>query len=211
MPYQGESASFGSEDEVAVRQPAPHDLEALPGAFQHSAVAIPHLDSAALHVQGSPVREAPPLATDFSPPFFSTNVKRGVRLLNNRRQVLIQDEVTASAPVQWRMHTNATVSIDSTSNTATLTLAGETMIVQVLNMPSGGVLGSMKAQRLSTDPTPPEPDQPNTGVTVLTIDVPPSTFTLEVLFNPQWDGMSASDFVTPQSVALNDWTLTSPS
>jgi hypothetical protein len=107
------------------------------------------------------------------------------------------------------MHTNATVSVDSSGTTATLTLDGQTMIVTILNPPSGAAFTTSDAIRFPTDPTPPQPDQPNPGVTVLIIDLPAGSYTLEVLFNPQWPGMSASDFVTPPSVALDNWTLTS--
>jgi hypothetical protein len=107
------------------------------------------------------------------------------------------------------MHTNATVTINSDTQ-ATLQIGDETMIVQLLNAPSGVKFGTAEPVRLPTDPIPPEPDQPNPGVTVLTIDgMESSTYTLQVLFNPQWSGMSSSDFVTPPSVPLSSWTLTS--
>lgn len=149
--------------------------------------------------------------TDMTSAYFSAStVKRGIRLLNGRRQVLLQDEVTATADVQWRMHTNATVSIDTSGTSATLTLDGQTMLVSMLNPPSGAAFSQGPAQRFSSDVTPPVPDQPNPGVTVLMIDLPNAgTYTLEVLFNPQWPGMSSSDFVTPPNVALDSWTLTS--
>lgn len=137
----------------------------------------------------------------------SSSVKRGIRLLNARRQVLLQDEVNAGEPVQWRMHTNATVEADGT--TATLTLDGQTMIVSILNAPTGASFGTSAAQRLSGSPDPLSPDQQNPGVVVLTIDLPEGEHTLQVLFNPQWPGMSTGDFVTPPSIALDDWTLTS--
>ena len=38
-------------------------------------------------------------------------------MYNNRRQVLIQDEINSSASVQWTMHTNATVSTDGSKAT----------------------------------------------------------------------------------------------
>ncbi len=137
----------------------------------------------------------------------STSVKRGVRLLNSRKQVLIQDEVTATAGVQWRMQTNATIEVGGT--TATLTLDNQKMQVTIVNPPSGATFSRSDAVRFSADPTPPLADQPNPGVSVLIIDLPAGTYTLQVLFNPQWPGMSASDFVTPKSVALDSWTLTS--
>ncbi|KIY45778.1 hypothetical protein FISHEDRAFT_48820 [Fistulina hepatica ATCC 64428] len=148
--------------------------------------------------------------TDMTSAYFNaTSVKRGVRLLNQRRQVLIQDEITASASMMWRMHTNATVNVASNGTTATLTLDGETMIVSILSGPSGANFTTSEAVRFASDPTPPEPDQANPNVTVLIVEMEAGTNTLEILFNPQWSGMSASDFVTPPSVALDSWTLTS--
>ncbi|PPQ67101.1 hypothetical protein CVT25_005702 [Psilocybe cyanescens] len=137
----------------------------------------------------------------------ATSVKRGVRLLNARRQVLLQDEVNAQQGVQWRMHTNATVVTDGTR--ATLSIGDKTMQVSILNAPDGASFTKSDAVRFQTDPTPPIPDQENPGVTVLIIDLPAGTYSLQVLFNPQWPGMSASDFVTPPSVGLDSWSLTS--
>jgi hypothetical protein len=147
--------------------------------------------------------------TDMTSAYFNaTSVQRGVRLLNARKQVLIQDEINASASVMWRMHTNATVTISS-GTSATLTLDGQVMNVILLNPPSGATFTTSDAVRFSSFPAPPEADQPNPGVTVLIISLPAGTYTLEVLFNPQWSGMSASDFVTPPSVSLASWSLTS--
>jgi hypothetical protein len=147
---------------------------------------------------------------DISSAYFSANsVKRGVRLLNTRKQVLLQDEIDAQAPVQWRMHTNATVSIDNGGTSATLKLDGQVLTVSMLNPPSGAAFTTSDAVRFPTDPQPPQPDQPNPNVKVLIISLPAGKYTLEVLFNPQWPGMSASDFVTPPSVPLDSWSLTS--
>ena len=137
----------------------------------------------------------------------STSVKRGARLLNGRRQFLLQDEINSQSEVMWRMHTNATVQTSGTS--ATLTIGDRTMQVSLLNAPSGATFSTSPAVRFPTDPIPPAPDQPNVNVTVLVIDLPAGTYTLPVLFNPQWDGMSSNDYVTPPSVALDSWTLTS--
>lgn len=107
------------------------------------------------------------------------------------------------------MHTNATVTVNS--NGFTLQIGDQTLQMQVLNAPSGAKLGTADAVRLSTDPALPagQTDQPNPGVTVVTIDMPAGTNNLQVLFNPQWPGMSSSDFQTPSSVALSSWSLTS--
>jgi hypothetical protein len=139
--------------------------------------------------------------------FDATSVKRGMRLLNKRRQVLLQDEINAQQGVQWRMHTNATVTTNGAS--ATLKIDDKTMSVTILNPPSGATFSTSDAVRFSSDPTPPQADQANPGVTVLIIDLPAGQYNLQVLFNPQWSGMSSSDFVTPPSVALDSWSLTS--
>jgi len=148
--------------------------------------------------------------TDMTSAYFSaTSVNRGVRLLNARRQVLIQDEINASASIMWRMHTNASVAISSDGTSATLNLDGQVMTVTMLNPPSGAVFTTSPAVRFPSFPPPPQPDQLNPGVTVLIISLPAGTYTLEVLFNPQWPGMSASDFITPPSIPLASWSLTS--
>ena len=128
-------------------------------------------------------------------------------MLNGRKQVLLQDEITAQAGLQWRMQTNATIALDGTS--ATLTLDGQTMKVSIVNPPSGAQFTRSDAVRFTTDPTPPAADQPNPGVSVLIIDLPAGTYSLQVLFNPQWPGMAANDYVTPKAVALDSWSLTS--
>jgi len=144
--------------------------------------------------------------TDMTSAYFNaTSVKRGIRLLNGRKQVLLQDEITASQNIMWRMHTNATVSASGTS--ATLTRDGKSINVTILNAPDGAAFTTSNATRLNTDVTPPAPDQPNPGITVLIISLPAGTVSLQVLFDPQWN--DGTTLVTPPSVALNDWTLES--
>jgi len=144
--------------------------------------------------------------TDMTSAYFNaSSVKRGVRMLNGRKQVLIQDEISSTAPVMWRMHTNATVSPNGAS--ATLTLDGQTMQVSILSPTSGVKFETLDAKRFDTDVTPPEPDQDNPGVTVLIINLPAGDNNLQVLFNPQWQ--DSTNFVTPPSVPLDNWSLRS--
>jgi len=177
-----------------------------------AAAPIVNHDSSPGAIQGSStVLDVPSDSTAFwttdmtSAYFNASSVKRGVRLLNGRKQVLIQDEISATAPVMWRMHTNATVTPNGSS--ATLTLDGQTMQVSILNPPTGAVFTTSAAQRFDTDVTPPAPDQENPGVTVLIIDLPAGDYNLQVLFNPQWN--DGTTLVTPPSVALDNWTLRS--
>lgn len=115
------------------------------------------------------------------------------------------------------MHTNATVTLSNSDRTATLKL-GDDELVATLRSPSGATFGTEAAERESSDPTTTEydgstvtmsADQPNPGVTVLTVDVAAGTNTIEVLFNPQWSGWSDGDFVDPPDVAIADWSVTS--
>ncbi|KAJ7786142.1 chondroitin AC/alginate lyase [Mycena metata] len=146
--------------------------------------------------------------TDMTSAYFNApSMKRGVRLLNSRKQVLIQDEINSGGTVQWRMHTNATVTTSGT--TASLALDGQTMEVSILNAPAGAQFSTSDAVRFNTDVVPPVPDQPNPGVTVLMISLPAGQYNLQVLFNPQWQ--DGTKFVTPPSVPLDNWSLTSHS
>ena len=130
-------------------------------------------------------------------------------MLNGRKQILIQDDITSTGSMMWRMHTNATVSVSGTS--ATLKIGDQTVQMSILNPPSGVTVTTGPAQRFDNDPPLPagQVDQPNPGVTVVMINLPAGTYSLQVLFNPQWNGMSSSDFQTPSAVAIDDWSLTS--
>ena len=132
-------------------------------------------------------------------------------MLNGRKQILIQDDITSTGSMMWRMHTNATVNVDSSGTSATLTIGSQTLIMQILNPTSDMKISTMDAVRFSTDPQLPTgvTDQPNPGVKVVTINMDAGTKSLQVLFNPQWPGMSASDFKTPPSVPVGQWTLRS--
>ncbi|SPO20401.1 uncharacterized protein UTRI_00798_B [Ustilago trichophora] len=164
-------------------------------------------------------------------------VRRGIRMLNGRRQVLVQDEIAQSSQitdVQWRVQTNGTVSLSADGKTATLTqssltdpnaainykvgLGGtKTMKVQILS-PSNAVfsLDGPPATRIfgtAVYSAPPEEsDQTNVGVTALQIKLggtQSGSQTVQVVWQPQWDSLSAADQATPKSVPLSQWSLTS--
>ncbi|ORY74549.1 chondroitin AC/alginate lyase [Leucosporidium creatinivorum] len=141
----------------------------------------------------------------------TTTAKRGIRLLNGRRQVLLQDEVDTTVAVEWRMFTNATVTLSNNDRTATLALGGQTLIA-TLQEPSGASFAvtadPTRTSSLGALPSG-QVDQPNDGVSLLTIAIAAGTNTIAVLFNPQYEGVSADTYITPASVALDSWTLTS--
>lgn len=125
--------------------------------------------------------------------------------------MLLQDDINASQAIQWRMHTNATVT--KNSNGFTLQIGNEKLEMTILSPSTGYTLSTENpAARLSTDPALPagQADLPNTGVTVIMIDLPAGEYSLQVLFTPQWPDMSSSDYITsPPSVSVADWTLSS--
>lgn len=54
----------------------------------------------------------------------SGSVKRGIRMLNGRRQVLVQDEIKKQGKnVEWRVQTNATVTLSDDKRTATMKIS----------------------------------------------------------------------------------------
>ena len=127
----------------------------------------------------------------------NSTVKRGIRFLNGRQQVLIQDDIAgvpAGMDVQWRANTNATVTVSSNGTTASLALGGQTLIASILAGPAGAVFTTSDANRTTNDPAVPtgpntaeDGDQPNPGVTVLIVDsTAGGNFSLQVLLNPQW-------------------------
>lgn len=93
--------------------------------------------------------------------------------------------------------------MSNNNQTATLKLGSKTMTVSLLS-PSSASFSTEAPLRLDSDPALPtdaaSQDQPNPGVTVLTIQIPTGQQTVQVLFNPQWDGLASTDYVTPPTV-----------
>jgi hypothetical protein len=56
---------------------------------------------------------------DLTEAYGGTLVQRGLRILGQRRQVLVQDEITnATEKSQWRMHTQASITLGSGNRVA---------------------------------------------------------------------------------------------
>lgn len=150
---------------------------------------------------------------DLTSMYYGNATRRGIRFINDRQQILLQDEVDVPAGgVQWRMHTNATVTTSNGNLTATLELGGQKLEALLTVSQGSAVFSTAEAVRLASDPALPtdaaSQDQPNPGVTVLVIDLKTTgNTTIQVLFNPQSDNVAS--FVTPPAVALADWSLTS--
>lgn len=85
------------------------------------------------------------------------------------------------------------------------------MDMTILNAPAGVSFSTAQPVRYDTDPPLPSgaTDQDNPGVTVVVINIPAGTASIQVLFNPQWSDFDSSQFITPPSVAIDKWSLTS--
>ena len=58
---------------------------------------------------------------DLRDSYGGTDIKRGLRVLSERKQVLVQDEiVNASEAIQWRMHTNASITFSTGNKIASM-------------------------------------------------------------------------------------------
>jgi hypothetical protein len=126
-------------------------------------------------------------------------VRRGVALVDSRRSLLVQDEVTAPAPVEyvWAMHTRA--EIQASGSEATLTLNGKSVKARVLE-PAGATLAAESAT-----PSGPEKENRNEGVRKLVVRLPGKVAAarVAVLLTPQKAGQTAAASVpvTP----LDEW------
>ncbi len=89
-----------------------------------------------------------------------------------------------------------------------LTLNDKTVVAKITS-PGDLVFKTLQAVRAPSDPPLPEggTDLPNTGVTVLAIDVAQGNQTVSVVFTPQWPGYTATN--TTKQVPLSAWNLTS--
>ena len=128
---------------------------------------------------------AEPLAVlDFTQAYkdFASSAQRGMKVVDNRRSILIQDEfvLTKSVEVVWGMTTDATVQIINPKQ-AELTLGGQKMTAKILS-PANAVFTFESASQLA-------PQKLNTGVSRILAKVPATTgnVTVSVLLAPQWE------------------------
>jgi hypothetical protein len=102
----------------------------------------------------------------------ATTVKRGIALLR-RRDVLIQDELTAPRPLEyvWMMHTEAEVSVSGA--TATLKRSGKTLTARILSPANARFEVGVTTQGSK--------ENPNKGITKLLVRLPDKTSSARVV------------------------------
>lgn len=132
------------------------------------------------------------------------SVRRGIALLE-RRQVLVQDEIRASAPADlwWFLHTPAQVTLANAERAATLELNGKRLRAEVLE-PAGATFRVMDARPLPSSPQP-DKQNPNAGIRKLAIHLPATTETrLAVRLQPL-SGGDGDRHPTPAIQPLAAW------
>ncbi|CAM3643212.1 tandem-95 repeat protein [Marinicrinis lubricantis] len=111
--------------------------------------------------------------TDMTPAYrkYAASVKRGVALIDHRRQLMVQDEVEMKVPssMHWFMHTRADIQIDESGKTAILSQGDKRLWVQLLT-PDEAQFSVTPAEPMDASPQP-SGQTPNLGVRKLTIEM----------------------------------------
>lgn len=137
----------------------------------------------------------------------ANQVKRGMALINNRTQFLLQDEVAmkSSGEFYWFMHTKATITLENGGKRALLTMGTKQMRAYILPNPSQPnlVFTVSSATPLPTSPNP-DGQKSNAEYTKLTIHGTNITnLQLAVLFVPA----GTTSQTLPSVTALADWSI----
>lgn len=125
---------------------------------------------------------------------FASAAQRGMKMVDSRKSILVQDEFTLAKPAEvvWGLTTDATIQIINPKQ-AELTLGGQKMTTKILS-PANAVFAVESASQLA-------PQKLNTGVSRLLAKVPSTTgnVTVSILLAPQWPGSSSnySGEITP--------------
>ncbi|MDU0366400.1 DNRLRE domain-containing protein [Microbacterium sp. KSW4-17] len=136
-----------------------------------------------------------------------TSWKRGVKLFDGRQQVIVQDEIRSSKPVEalWSMHTAAAIQIAGDGRSATLTSNGKQLLARIISQSATATFVDTAAAPLPTSPHPAQQNG-NSGIRKLAIQVSTKgNTTLAVQFTPLTSGLSAPS--SAGIVALDDWKL----
>ncbi len=136
------------------------------------------------------------------------NVKRGIKLTNNRKSIIVQDELDLFAPseIKWFMHTPCEIEIASDGKSARVKGDYRDMIVYLLN-DIDAEFSVMKAEPLPTSPTNSYQNKnANFRKLVLSMNDVTQT-TIPVCFSFVASGESIDNLYSPDVVPLDKWEL----
>jgi len=129
-----------------------------------------------------------------------TAMKRGVALYGKEDRVLIQDQISATKPVEavWQIHTRAQIDISENGKKATLRLGDHQLSVSLVDTENA----KFSSEELSI----PAPQQPVQNVRLLKVklDKPAAQQRITVLFAPYFEPVGRKEKM-PKSIALENW------
>jgi hypothetical protein len=132
-------------------------------------------------------------------PVQAVKIHRGFALLDQRRSILIQDEIETQSPVDiaWAMHTRAEIKLDG--NKAELLLHGKTMHARILSP------ANARFESVEIDLKPPQ--NSTKGIRKLVARLPEKTAQtrLAIAFSPAPDGFGNHRFENIQIKPLAEW------
>ncbi|MCU6711292.1 Ig-like domain-containing protein [Paenibacillus sp. J5C_2022] len=137
----------------------------------------------------------------------AASIKRGVALIDERRQFLVQDEIVNKSPSElyWFMHTRASIEISPDGTSAMLSQDGRQLYVKLLT-PGNASFSVMDAVPLPISPNP-SGQTSNYGVKKLTIHMEDVlNETISVWMVPLMPGETPPS-VQPAVVPLESWSV----
>lgn len=129
---------------------------------------------------------------------FASSAKRGFKVLDNRKAILVQDEfvLSKSTDIACGMTTDAAIEIIEPQK-AVLTMSGQKLTARILS-PANAVFSSGSAEQAA-------PQKQNLGVKRLFAKSPPTSgnVTFIILLSPQWSGVESN--LNPVIKPLSSW------
>jgi hypothetical protein len=139
-------------------------------------------------------------------PVSASKVLRGMALVNNRKALLVQDEVSTASPTdyRWQIHTRAEIAISGSE--ATLTLNGKTLSARILS-PAGATFAVESAAPPPINGGEGPQQNPNTGFRKLAVHLPEKIKDVRVAVLLAPAGVASQ---TPTITSLEDWIKSAP-
>lgn len=149
--------------------------------------------------------------TDAYDEFGATSVKRGIALINERSQVLLQDEITTAQPAYIHLffHTPARIELAADARTAVLSMDNRWLTVQLLDTCDATFL-VMDAAPLPSSPNP--GGQKSNGRKLSMHFSNATRLTVPVLFTPSQTEPDPQSITAPAIKPLSDqtWPINTP-
>ncbi|MBD2845318.1 discoidin domain-containing protein [Paenibacillus sp. IB182496] len=134
--------------------------------------------------------------------------KRGVKLMEMRKQFMVQDEFLLREPSElyWFMHTTADIDIIEEGRAAVLQLEDKKLYVKAIEAPANAQFEVLNARPLASSPDP-EGQALNQGIRKLALHMDGvQQGSVSIWMVPLWEN-EALPVTAPEFVPLSEWTL----